>query len=352
MKKETLLLRTIALLMGAGIFIYTIHRFGGVGPVLSNLLRIKYFYLLLILNSFVWIAFNTEAWKKLFDSLNEKISFLPLLKIKLSGEAINFMTPLGFMAGDPIRVLLLKRFVGPEARLRSVVIDRSLHSLTAQVFCLTGVLFIFTQDIAFPLWLTMIIVTIYLVMSTVLFSIIYCMVTGRGFGMIERVIHFLKIEKRFPKIHHHLNELREHLGYYQNHPRKAFFLAFLWHLAGRILGACEIMIILYCLSGQWHFVFSFILISFSSFFSVTFGFIPGALGVAEVLYAQFAILYGYQPETGLTIQIVRRFRVLFWILIGTLVIDYHEIAHFFKKGGKKEGLPLDHKKFDKGLNNQ
>lgn len=352
MKKETLLLRTVALLMGAAIFIYTIHRFGGVGPVLSNLGRIQYFYLLLILNSFLWIAFNTEAWKKLFDSLNEKIHFLPLLKIKLSGEGINFMTPLGFMAGDPIRVLLLKRFVGPEARLRSVVIDRSLHSLTAQIFCLTGVLLIFTQDIAFPLWLTMIIVTVYLLLSTVLFSIIYCMITGRGFGMIEGLIHFLKIEKRLPKIHHHLNELREHLGYYQNHPRHFFFIAFLWHLAGRVLGVFEIMIILYCLSGQWHFVFSFILVSFSSFFSVTFGFIPGALGIIEVLYAQFAILYGYQPETGLTIQIVRRFRVLFWILVGILVIDYHEIAHFFKKGGKKDELSVDHKKFDKGLNNQ
>jgi len=245
------------------------------------------------------------------------------------------MTPLGFMAGDPVRILLLRRFFDSEFRLREVVVDRITHSLSAQFFCLIGISLIFTQDINFPFWLHILLLIVYTVLCLILTSVIFCMITGRGFGIFEGVFKLIRLQKRFPKIDSKLSEFRDNLEYYKDHPKHPFFISFLCHFAGRILMAAELMIIFYCYEGHTDFIFAVILTALTSFFSVIFGFIPGAFGVLETLYAEFFMLYGFRPELGLSMQLVRRFRSWFLIGVGVLVLDYGEIADFFKKFRKK-----------------
>lgn len=119
MNKKSYLFKILGFGIGASVFIYTVISFGGFKAVLGHLLQVKYYYVLVVLNSLIWMLLYTEGWHKLFAGLKHKLRFLALFKIKLSGEGINFMTPMGFIAGDPIRVLLLRKFVGPEARLGS-----------------------------------------------------------------------------------------------------------------------------------------------------------------------------------------------------------------------------------------
>jgi len=345
MKKRSYLFKLIGLSIGLLVFAYTIHSFGGIKAVLSNLIQIKYYYILIILNSFIWMLLYTEGWHQLFTSVKHKIRYLALLKVKMSGEGVNFMTPFGFIAGDPVRILLLRKYIGPEARMRSVVIDRVTHSLSAQFFCLIGVLLIFTQDIDFPLWLHVILLVVYIALCLLLSSLIYSMITGRGFGIFEKLIqlvNFILKKLPIPNVHklsqglnNFLSDLRNNLEYYKDHPKHPFFISFVFHFLGRLLGAVEILIVFYCFEGHANFIFSYILAALTSFFSVIFGFIPGALGVLESLYANFFILYGFRPEVGLSIQLVRRLRVLFWIGVGILILDYVEIADFFKKFRKK-----------------
>jgi hypothetical protein len=337
MKKQVNILRIIALCIGIGIFLYTIHNFGGVEVVLKNLAHVGFGYAFVIANSFLWMIFYTAAWQRILHGLNETMRYFALLKVKLSGEGVNFMTPLGFMAGDPVRILMLKRYVGPTARLHSVVVDRMLHTLSAQVMNLIGAGLIFTQDIDFPVWLHYGLLALYSILILAFISILVSMLYGHGFGLFEHLFKLINLERRFPKANHKLVELREHFEYYRGHSKWPILQAFLYHFSGRILGAVEIMIIFYCFEGEFKFVFSIILATLTSFFTIAFGFIPGALGVVEALYARFAILYGYSPEMGLTIQIVRRLRVIFWILIGILVLDFSEIVQFFKKLRKNKG---------------
>jgi uncharacterized membrane protein YbhN (UPF0104 family) len=331
MKKEGHILRVVAFLIGIIIFVYTIYKFGGVRLIATNLAEMRYYYGLIALNSFVWMLFYTGAWQQMFRGLKEKISFSKLFRIKLCGEGVNFMTPLGFMAGDPIRLLLLKKHFGPEARLRSVVVDRTLHSLAAQYFNIIGLSLIFTQTIAFPLWMLISLLILYIFICAILTILIVRMTTGKGFGIFEKLFIWIKLEKRFPKAHDLLCELRTNLNYYRDRPKYPFFVAFTYHFIGRFLMAVEIMIACYCFTSQFDLVFSVILASLTSFFAVAFGFIPGALGILETMYAQFFTLYGYPPDMGITIQIVRRMRVLFWVGIGIMLLDYESIGDYTKK---------------------
>ncbi len=338
MKKEKHILRIIGFLIGLGIFAYTIHKIGGVRLVLNNLIQLKYAFLFIIANSFVYVFFYTSAWQLMFRGLKSKIGYFSLLRIRMCSEGVNFMTPFGFMAGDPVRLFFLKKYFGPEARLRSVVVDRCLYSMAAQYFNVLGILLIFTQTIDFPLWLHFVILTVYLTICFVLTTLVFRMATGKGFGVFDKLFKLIKIEKRFPRVNEILCELRDNLNYYKNRRKHSFFLAFFYHFIGRILMAGEIMIAFYAFTGQIDFLFSVIVASLTSFFAVSFAFIPGAIGVLETMYAQLFTLYGYPPDMGVTIQIIRRIRVLFWIGMGLLLLDYDAVGNYTKRIRKSKFL--------------
>lgn len=323
--------KTIALLLGLGFFIYTIDRFGGFSQVFTHLLIIKWGYLLVILNSTLWMFGYTTAWKLYFTDQHHLIGFFSLLRIKLCGEAVNFITPMGFVLGDSVRVMLLNRYFGREARLRSVVLDRATHSLAAQFFCLNGLLFVFSQDVDFPIWLFALMFAVYIFIFTAMFTLILNMLSGRGLGFFEPLFRWARIHHYFPKISEHIATLREDMEYYTDKPKRPFVVAFLYHLFGRYLGAVEILIISFFFNGEWLFGFAMILAAMTSFFSIVFGFIPGALGVIEAVYAHFFELYGFRPEYGLTVQIIRRLRVVFWVLTGILILDFGELRHVFRE---------------------
>ncbi|OVE82340.1 hypothetical protein BVY03_01115 [bacterium K02(2017)] len=336
MKFKSHLLRLGGFSIGLLILYYTINSFGGFEKILHNLIDLNYFYLFVIINSFGWMVFYTIGWRQIMSDVNNKIKYLSLLKVKLSGEGVNFMTPLGFIAGDPVRVLLLKKYIGPEARLRSVVVDRMIHSLSAQIFCFIGVLLIFTQKIDFPIGLHIVVMLVYSLLVAFFISMLYSMTSGRGFGLFEGLFRFFKIEKRLPRVHDGLENLRENLEYYNGRSKMPMVISFLCHLAGRILGATEIMIIFYCYQGEANFIFAIILASLTSFFSIVMGWIPGALGVIEYVYAQFFMLYGFSSEVGISVQIVRRLRVFFWVAVGIFLLDYAEISKNFNKIKQKK----------------
>lgn len=331
MKSENLIFKAIAFLIGVGLFLYTINTLGGIGLILTQLSFVGGGYFWIVVNSFLWTIFYTLAWKQFFIGVPHTLRYRDLLKIKISGEAVNYMTPLGFVAGDPIRVFLLKHFMGPDARLRSVVVDRCMHSLSAQFFCLVGLVMLFFENITFPFWLHVLLLVIYLIAFCFLASLTVSLLTGRGFGFFDPIFHNLRVAQRFPKLGEKLTELRENLSYYKDKPKGVFLYAFFLHFLGRVLGAVEVMIVFYCFEGRFAFFFAMIITTLTSFFSVVFGFIPGAVGILETLYAEFSKLYGFRPEMGLTIQIVRRLRVFFWIFLGILLTDITAVRTQLKK---------------------
>ncbi|HLD45734.1 MAG TPA: lysylphosphatidylglycerol synthase domain-containing protein, partial [bacterium] len=218
-----------------------------------------------------------------------------------------------------------------EARLRSVVIDRVMHALATQYFNIVGILIIFTQPISFPLWFHLLLLAVYVVLCSILTTVIVQLVTGQGFGAFEHLFRWFDVARRFPKVHDVLCELKSNLAYYRDRPKTMFFKAFAYHFAGRVLGAVEIMIAFYAFSGRLDFTFGVILAALTSFFAATFGFIPGALGILEGLYASLFSLYGFSPDMGVSVQIVRRLRVLLWVGVGIGLMDYEIVGVQLKK---------------------
>lgn len=57
----------------------------------------------------------------------QRLTFGSILKLTISGYAINYITPFGLLGGEPYRVLALKPMMGTEKATRSVVLYSTMH---------------------------------------------------------------------------------------------------------------------------------------------------------------------------------------------------------------------------------
>lgn len=322
-------LRLIALTVGVAVFYFTITSFGGWDDLWRQASGLSWrVYALVAFNCLLWSAAYTRAWQLLIGE-EACVRFLDLFRIKLGGEAANFLTPAGFLIGDPVRAALLEKKSKTAPGAASVVIDRALHSLSAQAYCLAALVLLTTQNVPFPAWIGLPLLLIYGVTFLLIGGFVAAALSGRELALFDRGMAYFRVAERFPKAHARAESLRLELATYVGRPRAPILTAFGWHFLGRILGAVEIGGIHYFLTGRFAPEFAIILTALTSFVSVAGGFIPGAAGFLEALYAAFSKLYGFSPSAGVTIQLVRRLRVLFAIVLGLLFVDYDTVT---KKG--------------------
>ncbi len=325
-KLRSYLIKALSLALGVGILYYVINDFGGLEKITVALKKVGWGYLLVVLSSFAGILFFTEAWRQFLPKGDHPIRFLSLLKVRLCGEGINFMTPAGFIAGDPIKMVLLQKYLGPNSQMRSVVADRVMHTLAAHVINLVGLILLITGHVPIPLIYSWSLIIFYVITTVLIANFTVDMLTGQGLGMLDTILLKFKFAKHFPKANQKLEDLKDELVYYKDRPKWPFYKSFLLHFIGRAFGIVEIAIILWCLEGRWEWQFSYMLAALVSFVTVACGFIPGAVGPLESLSANFAIANGFEPQIGIAIQLIRRLRSFLWIGVGVYLLDYKHVT--------------------------
>src|SRR3989338_7591987 len=157
--------------LGVGLLFFFIHKLGW-QDIIQYLGRVGWGIIPILSLSLGWYILNCLAWEQFLEDRKEKLSLFQLFRIKLSGEAINSATPVSFMAGDPLRIALMRPFLSTSEGAASVILDRTAHSLTAASLMGTGLLLaLATLNLSAPLRLGLLITM--LVMSTALFFTVY-----------------------------------------------------------------------------------------------------------------------------------------------------------------------------------
>ncbi len=333
-KWTSLLLKLAGLLLGFGIFYYVVQSYGGLDEIWFYLKKAGWGYFFVILNSLASIVLFTLAWQRFLPRSDHPIRFRALLKVRFCGEGVNFMTPLGFVAGDSVRVVLLQKYLGPQSHMRSVIVDRIMHTLAAHIFNFLCLFFLVKASFGFPAYYSWPLIIFYGITSYLMTQFTINVLAGRGSRLLNKIFNRFKIAQKFPSFHARVEEIREDLGYYKDKPKRVLWQSFALHFVGRTLGIVEIALCLWALEGRWEWQFSAALTAVTSFVTVTFGFIPGAFGPLETLYAEFFGLYGMSPQVGISIQLIRRLRTFFWIGVGIFLIDYKHVSEKFWKSKK------------------
>jgi len=322
-KKLAKQLRYLFLLVGAGLLVMLVRKIG-VDTILSNISMIGWRFFPILCISGFWYMLYTVAWYQFLHRLSDGIKLSELFRIKMTGEAVNTLTPVNFIGGDPMRIYLLKKNFPASEGAASVVVDRTLHSAATLTVITLGIIVSFLtfeklpDNIKYGVPIALIVS-----MAFIVFILVH---QRRGFfGLILNLCRRLRIKKEFSeKTVRRFMELDEHIVDFYNANHKGFVIALLCHIFGRLLGVVEIYVIGRLVSDEFSLFAALVLTALAPMVNAVFAFIPGALGVLEGAYGGMLYLMHLDPSIGITIQITKRLRAAFWILLGLLFLGAHD----------------------------
>jgi hypothetical protein len=102
-------------------------------------LRVGWGMVLVIAQEIVAHLLNAAAWRfAFFTDQAVAFSFLELVKLRVAGDAINYLTPSATIAGEVARAAMLDRSHALEIRGASVVVAKCAQTLGQVLFALTG----------------------------------------------------------------------------------------------------------------------------------------------------------------------------------------------------------------------
>jgi len=313
------------LLPGLGL-LFLGYLIGHLGPkeILHNFALIKWSFPLVLGLAFSWHVTNTIAWSFAFPPDAFRPPLRTLFMAKLAGEAVNQLTPLANLGGEPLKAYLLKNQSPASRGLASVVVNKMAQFITGLFFTFAGLsLIILHWDLprAVPLPIQVGMGILFTVAALLIFALYRK--HKRLFSTILNVLRRLSIptgfiERRMAKA----VQIDDNIGrFYRDHTSR-FFLVMLFHSMGWMLGACETFVILSALQSSIDFDVAFLITSLTVIINSLFFFMPSNIGVMEGGQVFLLLTLGLSPALGLSLGIVKRMRKIFWITIGWLFLTH------------------------------
>ena len=302
--------RSVLLGFGCALFVYLLVHLGVV-EVSSLLLGVGwYFGLITVTYAGHQLVRAIAYWKCV--TANEHSSYWDILRIRLSGEAIQFLTFTGPFLAEPAKMWLLRtRGLSAKHSVAATVSEYLIYTLTSAAFGLAGLTYLLSNfELSRPVSVAAK-VGLY-AMGIFLFAAAYAIVFR-----IYLIGAIIKGVSRLPLIGKHLHlaekDVRdtEDLLFVVLRDRPLRFLSILAvEFTAQALLVLELFILLRTTGRPFSVLHPFLIEAASKFVGLAFFFIPGQVGAAEGTYALIFKTVGLPASAGFALAVARRLRSL------------------------------------------
>ena len=289
-------------------------------------------FLGLIALYFVRMFCRASAWQ-LSVPKPYRLKYHDTIPAVLIGEAMSSIVPLGIMISGTAKAVAVRKRLPFVVGLSSVATENIFYTFVTSAFLVLGAVTlsrVFALDDAWAWTVNILIAGIITVFGLVLL-------------MVVRQWHFASwvCERLYHKGYFRLVlengrrnvRLFEELIYsfYRTYPKR-FFPICLFEASYHLLGIAEVYFILSRISETPSLLNSFLLESVSRTITIVFKFIPFMIGVDEAGSHFVANTVALGAGVGLTLAVIRKGRILFWALIGLLIMARRGLrfAHVFE----------------------
>jgi hypothetical protein len=308
-------------ILGIGLFTYFVLTVG-YKEIIEGVSRIGFDgFAAILFIYFLRIVARATAWKlSVYEPY--KLEVRDTVPAVIIGEAMSSIIPLGILISGTAKAVAVRKKVPLVVGLSSVATENLFYSLVTSLFIvLGGIAFLRSFDLADG-WRITIDVLIVGIFALITFAVL----------MVLRQWHFASeiCEKLYRRgfATNILENGRMHVrlfenliyGFYRKYPKR-FLPIVLLEIVFHALGILEVWFIMSRISSSVPTVFTaFLLESISRVISTTFKLIPFLVGVDEA-GAQFVTeTLALGVGVGVTLAIIRKGRILFWAMIGVLLI--------------------------------
>lgn len=281
---------------------------------------------------------NAWAWRKMLQGRGKgTVSLMTMFRWTVSGFALNSLTPMGLLGGEPYKIVELKRLVGTERATSSVILFSMMHIYTHFWFWLTSIAVYLLLVLAGDLTLSLPIAIVLAFGGAFSLGGVYLFRKGYKHGFILKLLrgigHIWGLknwsQRTIEKHHDTLATIDRQISELHNQDRGVYHSCFWIEYIGRLLMSFEVFLILRMLGvgngsslGGYLLLWlhSMLILAFTSLFANLLGFIPMQMGTREGGYAMSAAQFGFTAGIGMVISIVCRLREVVWDAIGLLLM--------------------------------
>jgi hypothetical protein BACCOPRO_00444 len=292
----------------------------------DNIRRGGYWFVAVLLLWFPIYLLNTWAWYVIVrDGKSSLVSFWRLYKYTVSGYALNYVTPVGLLGGEPYRIMELTPYMGAAKATSSVILYAMMHIFSHFCFWAFSVvlyLVLYGNTMGTGMAVLMGVFTAFCLLG------IYLFMKGYRNGLAMKTLLWLghlpglgARVRRFAEKHRDtLGRVDSQIAALHASRKRTFYGSLSLEFLARVLGCLEIQLILLILTDDISFWDCVLIQAFTSLFANLFFFIPMEMGAREGGFALavggLALSGAYGVYTGL----IMRVREIFWIAVGLALL--------------------------------
>ncbi len=319
-------LTLVSLLAGAfgvGLFVHffrttnVLATLGGLPPTL----------LLMIPVIGISYGMGTLSWRRAFpkNDGSPRPPFIPLYTIRLAGEAINNALASAYVAGEPVKGILVTRYgTSPACGLASALTGKTTFILGEVFFLMIGVGFAVALFEGHGPVVRMLLAVSALGLLVAVMAILVQQrrLVGRG----TRILKALRLgpERLWRRAVANADAIDTAVGYTYRHQRRDVVVSVLWATAGWLFGTVEVWAFLRVATPVENALA--VAVVLEAGIAVAKGlsfFIPGSIGAQEGGIVWLFHAVGAGTEAGLAYAVFRRFRELVWVALGFVALGWY-----------------------------
>jgi len=300
--------RALLLVGGATALVVLIESVGA-GIIADMLRRIGWAFLAVSALYAAHVAVRAAAlWRSLPVAL---ISYVDVLRVRLSGEAVEVLTLSGPFIAEPMKGwLLTQRGVSAADAYGGVALEYLLYTVVSTWMAAAALAMLLARGVL-PGALHAPVVAI--VVATIAFTVAFFIAAVTGVGLIVPIVRRLGAiagRDRADRAAVRLDPVERVLVSFMHNRPARLAEVFAIEAGGHALLAIEIWVVVRALGLHLALADPFVLEGSTKFIGIVFFFIPGQFGASEGVYALLFGAIGLPAAAGLTMALVRRIRAL------------------------------------------
>lgn len=296
----------------------------GAASVVDNLRLVGWGIVPIVMQEAVSYTANAVGWLAAFPSPRPPIPFAQLLAARISGDAVNYVTPTATLGGEFVRTRFLRGQATSTALVASVAVAKLSQTLGQIGFIILGLAIILDETplpdpIRYGLLAGLAAVSAG--------ALVLLFVQRRGmFAPALRLSERLGLSARAPELMRRLQQLDQEIARVHANTNGAFALSVASFFVGWCMGVVEIYLILWFLGVPVSVHRALTIEVLSVAIDGMLFFVPFKAGTQEGGKVLIFTVLGLDPSKGLAVGILRRIRELIWAAVGLLILSRQQLT--------------------------
>ena len=318
-RPRLVVLNILVAIIGVALLVFTVQRAGGWAVIVDGVASIGWWFAVVVLLGAFRMLCRTRAW--MICANDPQLRFSDAFGAWLVSDAVGNLTPLGVLASEPTKILMVRTKISTVTSVASVTIENIFYTASVLVVLLSGT-WLFLQHANVPPGLEHI---SEIIVATVAIAAVVGIWAARARpAVLSRFAPLVsKIAGRADAPGEAIRDVESQIYAVPRWPIGRIAHVSLWEVAFHVGAVAEVFVVLRLLVPDITLTESFLLESAGRFVTVAFKFVPYRLGIDEAGSGAVAGVLGLPPMTGVTLALVRRIRIIVLNAIGLLLLARH-----------------------------